>query len=80
MSMLTVRQIEPADKDWLRIESRRQGSSMEELVRRIIHERRMHANEAQTPSDIVRNLFGSEAGVELGERARFGVTPHEFAS
>ncbi len=37
---LTVRDIDPGDKSWLRREARRTGVSMEEVVRRLIHEKR----------------------------------------
>ena len=34
---ITVRDIDPGDKSWLRREARQTGVSMEELVRRLIH-------------------------------------------
>ena len=37
---ITVRDIDPGDKSWLRREARQTGVSMEELVRRLIHEKR----------------------------------------
>ena len=35
---ITVRDIDPGDNSWLRREARQIGVSMEELVRRLIHE------------------------------------------
>ncbi len=35
---ITVREIDPGDKSWLRREARQTGVSMEEFVRRLIHE------------------------------------------
>jgi hypothetical protein len=72
MAMLTVRQIDRADKDWLQKEAERQQLSMEALVRRLIHEKRQQSMVESKPSDIVRHYFGTGCGVELGARRRFG--------
>lgn len=72
MTMLTVRQIDRADKEWLQREAARQHLSMEELVRRLIHEKRQQSMEQVRPSEIVRRYFGPQGGVDLGERKRFG--------
>jgi plasmid stability protein len=72
MAMLTVRQIDPADKAWLQREAARQHLSMEELVRRLIREKRQESMAQAKPSEIVRRHFGPRGGVDLGERARFG--------
>lgn len=72
MSMLTVRQIDPADKDWLSREARRQQLSMEGLVRRLIREKRQQSSARRCPSEIVEHHFGRRHGVDLGERQRFG--------
>jgi hypothetical protein len=72
MAMLTVRQIDPADKDWLQGEAERQHLSMEELVRRMIREKRQQSLRRDKPSEIVRRYFGPNDGIELGARARFG--------
>lgn len=72
MAMLTVRQIDRADKEWLQNEAARQQLSMEELVRRLIHEKRQQSMEHSSPSDIVRRHFGPRGGIDLGERRRFG--------
>lgn len=39
-SSITVRDIDPRDKSWLKRAAREVGVSMEELVRRLIHEKR----------------------------------------
>lgn len=75
MAMLTVRQIDQADKEWLQKEAARQQLSMEALVRRLIHEKRQQSMENAKPSDIVRRYFGPQRGVELGARKRFGFDP-----
>jgi Rps23 Pro-64 3,4-dihydroxylase Tpa1-like proline 4-hydroxylase len=72
MAMLTVRQIDRADKEWLQQEAARQQLSMEELVRRLIHEKRQQSMEQRSPSAIVRRHFGPQKGIDLGERRRFG--------
>lgn len=78
MPMLTVRQLDQADKDWLQSEAARQCLSMEELVRRLIREKRRQALAQAKPSDIVRRHFGPQAGVELGEREAFAFEPPDL--
>lgn len=72
MSMLTVRQIDQEDKEWLQREAERQQLSMEALVRRWIHEKRQQSMKQARPSAIVRRYFGPKGGVDLGERGTFG--------
>ncbi len=72
MAMLTVRQIDQADKEWLQKEAARQELSMEALVRRLIREKRQQSMAETKPSDIVRRYFGPQRGVELAGRQRFG--------
>ena len=72
MSMLTVRQIDQADKEWLQREAARLQLSMEEMVRRLIREKRQQSMQETPPSVIVRRHFGPRNGVDLGERKRFG--------
>jgi plasmid stability protein len=79
MAMLTVRQIDRADKEWLQNEAARQQLSMEELVRRLIHEKRQQSTEQSRPSDIVRRHFGPNGGIDLGERRRFGFDMPTFS-
>ena len=49
-STITVRDVPPRDKSWLQREARRLGISMEELVRRIIRERRKKGQSEEKPS------------------------------
>jgi plasmid stability protein len=72
MAMLTVRQIDRADKEWLQKEAARQQLSMEELARRLIHEKRQQSMEQRSPSEIVQRHFGPQGRIDLGERRRFG--------
>ncbi|MEA3640811.1 MAG: hypothetical protein VBE63_12820 [Lamprobacter sp.] len=72
MAMLTVRQIDREDKEWLQQEAARQRLSMEALVRQLIHEKRQQSTKKAQPSEIVRQYFGPERGIDLGERGRFG--------
>jgi hypothetical protein len=76
--MLTVRQIDPTDKKWLQSEAERQQLSMEELVRRLIREKRQQSQERARPSEIVGRLFGAQHGIELGEHAQFGFRPPDL--
>lgn len=71
-SVMTVRNIDPGDKSWLRREARRQGISMEELVRRMIHERRAESEAHVKLSEAFRNYFGPDHGVRLPLSVRYG--------
>ena len=75
---LTVRDIEPGDKSWLRREARHIGVSMEELVRRLIHEKRTTTQRRPKPSEAFARHFGEEHGVELPPRVRRGYKPPSF--
>ncbi len=75
---ITVRDIDPGDKSWLRREARRIGVSLEELVRRIIHEKRGKTERRSPPSEVFARYFGEEHGVELPPRARCGYKPLSF--
>lgn len=79
MAMLTVRQIDQADKEWLQREAARQHISMEELVRRLIREKREQTASQVKPSEIVRHYFGPQRGVELGERKTFRFIVPDFS-
>ena len=72
---LTVRDIDPADKSWLRRESRQLGVSMEALVRHLIHEKRMKTQHRPKPSEAFARHFGEEHGVELPPPVRCGYRP-----
>ena len=75
---ITVRDIDPGDKAWLRREARHTGVSMEEFVRRLIRERRRNAVGGARPSEVFLRYFGSEYGVELPEPSRHGYRPFAF--
>ena len=77
-STVTVRDLDPGDKSWLKREARRLGVSMEELVRRLIRERRERTERPEKPSEAFRRYFGPEHGVELPPPARYGYRPVEF--
>ena len=52
-SVITVRDIDPGDKSWLKREAHQRGVSMEEFVRRLIHR---NAREGRAPWNAVRGL------------------------
>ena len=70
-STITVRDIAPGDKAWLRREAHRMGISMEELVRRLIRKERQRSKLRETPSAAFRMYFGPSNGVNLPPRERF---------
>ena len=76
---VTVRNIDPADKAWLRREARQVGVSMEEFVRRLIREKRTKAERRTKPSEAFRRYFGPEHRVELPPAERYTYRPVEFA-
>ena len=76
---ITVRDIDPGDKSWLRREARQSGVSMEELVRRLIHEKRAKTERRLKPSEAFARYFGEEHGVELPPPVRRGYKPLSFA-
>lgn len=73
-STVTVRDVEPGDKAWLKREARRLGISMEELVRRLIRRGRERARLREKPSEAFRKYFGPDHGVDLPAR-RLGYRP-----
>ena len=75
---LTLRHIDPADESWLQQESRQTGISMEELVRRLIHEKRARMERPPKPSEAFARHFGEEHGVELRTLVRWGYKPLSF--
>ena len=72
---ITVRDIDPGDKSWLRREARQMGVSMEELVRRLIHEKRTKAERRLKPSEAFARHFGEKHGVELPPSVHRGYKP-----
>ena len=67
-STIPGRDVSSRDKSWLQREAKRLGISMEELVRRLIHERRKRGQFEEKPSDVFRRYFGPEHGVDLPPR------------
>lgn len=79
-STITIRDVDPDDKNWLQSEAKKLGLSMEELARRIIHEKRERVRRDEKPSDVFRRYFGEEGGVELPSRQMFkGKAPIDFS-
>ena len=76
---ITVRDIDPGDKSWLKREARHAGVSMEEFVRGLIREKRGKAERGAKPSEVFKRYFGPEHGVELPPPRRYGYRPVEFA-
>ena len=76
---ITVRDIDPGDKSWLRREARQTGVSMEELVRRLIHEKRTKTERRPQPSEAFARYFGEDHGVELPSPSRRGYKPLSFS-
>lgn len=77
-STITVRDIDPRDKAWLKKQAQSQGLSMEAYVRRIIHERRAKTERRPRPSAAFGQWFGREHGVELPRRGAVGYQPVQF--
>lgn len=75
---ITVRDLDPGDKSWLKREAHHLGISMESLVRRLIHERRESAQRRTVPSEVFKRYFGPEHGVDLSLRRQHGYRPVEF--
>ena len=78
-SSITVRDIDPGDKSWLKREARQVGVSMEEFVRRLIREKRTKTERRLKPSEAFARHFGEKHGVELPAPARFGHRPLSFS-
>ena len=76
---ITVRDIDPGDKSCLQREARQIGVSMEELVRRLIHEKRTATERRLKPSESFARHFGEKHGVELPPPVRCGYQPLSFS-
>ncbi len=76
---LTVRDIDPKDKSWLRREARSTGISMEEFVRRLIHEKRTKSESRAKPSEVFARYFGEEHGIDIPITRNYGYKPVLFA-
>ena len=77
---LSVRDIDPADKSWLKREARYMGVSMEEFVRRLIHEKRTKTERRPKPSEAFARHFGEQRDVELSAPARCAYRPLIFST
>ena len=75
---ITVRDIDPGDKSWLRREARQVGVSMEEFVRRLIREKRTNTERRPKPSEAFARHFGVVHGVDLPSPHRYGYRPVSF--
>ena len=78
-STITVRDIDPGDKAWLKRQARYVGVSIEEFVRRLIREKRVTSERRAKPSEAFQRYFGTEHGVELPLLERYGYRPVSFA-
>ncbi len=76
---ITVRDIDPGDKSWLKREARQIGVSMEEFVRRLIRDKRTKTQRRPKPSEAFARHFGEARGVELPARARYAHRPLDFS-
>lgn len=77
---LTIRRIDPAVKDRLRVRAARHGHSMEEEARRILGEACGPAEAPPSLADLALELFGADGGVELELPTRQPVRePPDFA-
>ena len=77
-SALTVRDIDPGDKSWLKHEAYLIGVSMEAFVFRIMREKCIKTQRRPKPSEVFGRHFERKYGVELSPRARYGYKPVEF--
>lgn len=71
--------LDPGDRSWLKREARQIGVSMEELVRRLIHEKRVGTERSLKPSVAFARHFGDRHGIELPPRVRCGYKPFSFS-
>ena len=78
-SSITVRDIDPGDKSWLKREARNRGVSMEEFVRLLIHEKRTKTERRPKPSEAFARHFGPEHGVDLPLPERPAYRPPVFS-
>ena len=79
MSSILVRNLKPEDKSWLRQEAKLQSISMEELMRRLVREKRKKTEHRMLPSEAFRKYFGPEKGIALPPRRQYGYRPIDFS-
>jgi plasmid stability protein len=65
MATMTIRNIDPAVKERLRLQAARHGHSMEAEARAILRSALDRPGRPETLTGIMRELFGPEHGVEL---------------
>jgi antitoxin FitA len=65
MATLTIRRLDPAVKERLRVRAAQRGHSMEEEARRILSESCAQPPREENLADIALRLFGEEHGVDL---------------
>jgi plasmid stability protein len=65
MTGLTIRKLDPAVKEGLRLRAARKGRSMEEEARRILSETCNPPPAQESLADIALRLFGRDSGVDL---------------
>ena len=66
MASITVRNLDPAVKERLRVRAARHGRSMEDEVRRILDAVTDTAEASEDLATIASSLFGRKHGVDLG--------------
>ena len=80
MANLTIRKIDPAVKERLRVRAAQHGRSMEEEARRILSDACPPPGRPETLADIALELFGPEGGVELNIPPRWALRePPDFS-
>ena len=65
MASITIRRLDPAVKERLRVRAARHGQSMEAEARSILTEAVQELSTSENLADIALALFGPEHGVEL---------------
>ena len=77
-SVITVRDIDPGDKAWLRHEASHAGLSMSQYGRRLIREKREEVERRLRPSEAFKRHFGPEHGIDLPPPKRYRHKPVTF--
>jgi antitoxin FitA len=79
MATLTIRKLDPAVKERLRVRAAQRGHSMEEEARRILSESCGDGSRQENLADIALRLFGEHGGIDLELPAReIGREPPSF--
>ena len=79
-STITVRDVDPGDKSWLKREARQVGVSMEEFVRRLIREKREQSRRRLEAFRGIQTVFPDRNnGIELPPPPRYPYRPVEFS-